>query len=202
MAASSQAATLMSTAFTDDQQQAIMMIITNLMTEGIEVNPGTTLYQRGIRSIESVTTQINAVNAQLIQSSNSLQSQITAANAEIAVIPQLKQDVMNSLEAIKEEATRLFAEIDKDMKTKSQKVEVIEAEVQKSRNELLQTQAQAAQTQAQTVASMENVSRIQSESENLRLTERANIEAHFQQADAITKGQIEEVKNFVDNLKH
>ena len=86
----SQAATLMANAFTDDQQHAIMMIITSLMTEGIEINPGTTLYQRGVRSIEAVTTQINQVNSQLIQSSNSLQGQITAANAEIVGIPQLK----------------------------------------------------------------------------------------------------------------
>ena len=201
MAVPSQAATLMSTAFTDDQQQAIMMIITNLVTEGIEVNPGTTLYQRGIRSIESVTSQINVLNSQLVQSSTSLQNQVAAANAEIAGIPQLKQDVINSLEAIKEEATKLFAKIDEDMKDKSQKFEVVETEVQKSRNEFLQTQAQAAQTQAQAVASMENANRIPKEAEQLRLPERANIEANFQQADAITKGQIEEVKKFVDILK-
>ena len=108
MAVPSQAATLMAIAFNDDQQQAIMMIIAGLMNEGIEINPGTTLYQRGIRSIESVTSQINVLNSQLVQTSTSLQSQVTAANAEIAGIPQLKQDVITSLEAIKNEAANLL----------------------------------------------------------------------------------------------
>ena len=72
------------------------------------------------------------------------------------------------MEAIKDEATKLFAKIDGDMRDKSQKFEVVETEVQKSRNELLQTQAQAAQTQAQAVASMENANRIQKEAEHLR----------------------------------
>ena len=201
MAVPSQAATLMATAFNDDQQQAIMLIIASLMNEGIEINPGSTLYQRGIRSIESVTSQINTLNSQMVQTSNSLQGQVTAANAEIAGIPQLKQDVITSLDRIKDEAANLFATIDKDMKDNLQMFEVIETEVQKSRNEILQTQALAAQTQAQAVASMENASRIQLEAENLRVAERTNIEANFKQADTITKGQIEEVKRFVDNLK-
>ena len=65
---------------------------------------------------------------------------------------------------------------------------------QKSRDGLGQTQAQA-------ISGLETISRIPNEAENLRAVERANIEAHFEKAESLTKGQIDEVKNFVDRLK-